>query len=73
MSGYLTHRQGNRILVGTMIAGTNVLSVVADYPLAAARQAVAYARSKNQPVHVEVPPEERSIPKGFYEDQGNLF
>jgi hypothetical protein len=65
-----------RIAVCYQIPGTVVASIVCDFPAGLAGQAQHVANqltvltASHRP---EPPPEERRIPKGFYEDQGNLF
>lgn len=67
------HRSGNRLLVVHLVPGTNVGAVVSDYPLAASGAARSEAFRLSAEPSPELPPEERRVPPGFYEDQGALF
>ena len=68
-------RQGGRLIVAHRIPGTDVASADGDYPVAAAWAANvdAVARTRASEAGPYVPPEERSVPRGFYADQGALF
>lgn len=62
-----------RVAVAYMIPGTNVASIVCDYPAAARGTARQYASRLSTEPTPELPPEERPVPKGFYTDTGSLF
>jgi hypothetical protein len=74
---YFVHPSAlGRVAVCYQIPGTAVASIACDFPASlagSARHLAERLTRESAPPAPELPPEERRIPKGFYEDQGMLF